>query len=100
MEYQHGAILSLANTFSPKANEIQNLNEFKETINMIMDQLDPKNEQPQATLMSAACLAIGEIGRNGALPLENEGPRSKQSLFKWLLDMVKSSKTSIKIRER
>ena len=29
LEYQHGAILSLANTFAPKANEIQNLSEFK-----------------------------------------------------------------------
>ena len=105
MEYKHGAILSLAYTFAPKANEIQNLNEFKETVNMIMDNLDPETKDKgvnyQATLlMSASCLAIGEMARNGPLPLENEGPRSKQSLFKWLLDTVKSSKASIKIRER
>ena len=77
----------------------------KETVNMIMDHLDPetkdKGQNYQATLlMSASCLAIGEMARNGPLPLENEGPRSKQSLFKWLLDTVKSSKVSIKIRER
>ena len=101
LEFQHGAILSLAYSFAPKANEIQNMNEFKETVDMILDQLDPDTNQHQHSLLvSASCLALGELGRNGPLPLPQEGTRSKQSLFKWLLQMIKSTKISIKIRER
>ena len=70
---------------------------------MLLEQLDPSTTNTSTStnmLMSAACLALGELGRNGPLPLPNEGPNSKQSLFKRLLEIVKSSKTSIKIKER
>merc|ERR1719189_1161397 len=68
---------------------------------MILDQLDPDTNQHQHSLLvSASCLALGELGRNGPLPLPQEGTRSKQTLFKWLLQMIKSTKISIKIRER
>ena len=75
--------------------------EFQETVNMLLEHIDPSTNQHQThLLMSAACLALGELGRNGPLPLPNEGEKSKQSLFKRLLEIVKSSKISIKIKER
>ena len=99
LEFQHGAVLSLAYTFSPKASlqEIQSLNEFKETVDMIISLLEADKH---ALLMSGACLALGELGRLGPLPLNKDGANSKESLFKRLLEIMKTGKLSMKIRER
>ena len=54
-----------------------------------------------ALLMSAACYALGEVGRSGFLPLSNDDEKmSKKSLYQRLLEITNSSKLSMKIRER
>lgn len=99
LEFQHGAILSLAYSFAPKLKiapqEVLNLKEFQETVGMMIEMLSP--EQQHGLLMSSSCLALGELGRSGPLPLDS---KAKEDLYKRLLEMMKSGKLSMKIRER
>lgn len=59
-------------------------------------------EQPQALLVSSACVSIGQIAKSLALPLpdESEAELSKHSLVKKLLEIASNVKSSSKIKER
>lgn len=58
------------------------------------------------TLVSSACLSLGEISRNMALPLpsgeesDNEGEITKMSILNMLLKLIKSSSQNNKVKER
>ncbi|XP_078427300.1 proteasome adapter and scaffold protein ECM29 [Cetorhinus maximus] len=65
-----------------------------ETITSFLDDASP-------SLAMAACVAVGEIGRNGALPIVNEGPGfSKLHLVESFLAKIRSGKESNKMKER
>lgn len=55
------------------------------------------------TLVSSACLSLGEISRNMALPLpsgeesDNEGEITKMSILNMLLKLIKSSSQNNKV---
>lgn len=55
------------------------------------------------TLLSSACLSLGEISRNMALPLpsgeesDNEGEITKMSILNMLLKLIKSSSQNNKV---
>lgn len=57
------------------------------------------------TLVSSACLSLGEIGRNMALPLppgeesDSEGEVTKMSILNMLLKLIKSSSQNNKVHE-
>ena len=99
MEFQHGAVLALAYSLGSKISnpDVVKLNEFSETVDLMIGLLE---SDQHALLMSGALLALGELGRCGTLPLSKDGPKSKESLFKRLLEIVKTGKLSMKIRER
>ena len=99
LELQHGCVLALAYTFAPlllkeSSSKVLELGEYKESVEMLIKYLD---QDSHALLMSASTLAIGEIGRCGPLKLESS---EKEKLVKRLLEMVKSGKLPMKIRER
>ena len=98
LELQHGCILSLAYSFAPllltSPGDVLELGEFKQSVEMLVKQLD---QDSHAMLMSASTLALGELGRCGPLNLDNT---AKEKLVKRLLEMVKSGKLPMKIRER
>ncbi|XP_056020008.1 proteasome adapter and scaffold protein ECM29-like [Ostrea edulis] len=58
------------------------------------------------TLVSSACLALGEISRNMSLPLppgeenDNEGEVTKLSILNLLLKLIKTSSQNNKVKER
>lgn len=57
------------------------------------------------TLVSSACLSLGEISRNMALPLppgeesDSEGEVTKMSILNMLLKLIKSSSQNNKVHE-
>ena len=98
LELQHGIVLSLAFSFAPKLLEgqedVPQLQEYGESVAMFINQLD---SEAHNMLMSASCWALGEVGRCGPLPLDKP---AKEKLYKRLLEVMKSGKISMKIRER
>ena len=99
VEFQHGVIVAIGFAFGRKLRVKQDLPGFKQAVDLVVSQLD--NQQVLA--MSAGCLALGEIGRNGALPFpekSGEEENTKQSIVDKLISMVKSGKISMKVRER
>ena len=100
LELQHGCVLALGYSFAtclltyPQGFQVDNLNEFSVTVKMMSEQLNPDTH---AMLMSASTLALGELGRCGPLKVDDS---EQQLLVKRLLEMVKSGKLSMKIRER
>ncbi|XP_030327058.1 proteasome adapter and scaffold protein ECM29 isoform X4 [Strigops habroptila] len=65
-----------------------------ETIGSFLDSTSP-------FLVVAACTALGEIGRNGPLPIPSEGPGfTKLQLVESLLARIPSSKETNKMKER
>ena len=62
-------------------------------------------EHSHNMIVSAACLALAELGKCGPLPLEDKteddkDTNNKLALVNKLLAMVKSNNTNMKIRER
>jgi len=114
VEFQHGAIVAVGYSFGRVVRGHRKGNvaaadwtTYKDTVNLVIDQLSSQ----QALSMSAGCLALAEMGRNGALPLpaksdENASSgsssqnHSKQSLVEKLLSVMKNGKVNMKIRER
>ena len=89
LEYQHGAGLAI------------DWRIYKDSCQLLIQQLD----SPQNLLLGSECLAIDELGRCGPLPLPDNGDsdsseQSKLSLVTKLLSLVKSNKTSMKVRVR
>merc|ERR1719483_652930 len=110
LEYQHGAALAIGNSFGrrillarmmdPK-QQFSDWRIYKDSCQLLIQQLD----SPQNLLLGSGCLAIAELGRCGPLPLpdSSEGDssvQSKLSLVTKLLALVKSNKTSMRVRER
>lgn len=110
LEYQHGAVLAVGNSFGrrillarmkdPK-QQFSDWRIYKDSCHLLIQQLD----SPQNLLLGSGCLAIAELGRCGPLPLPDscEGDSSEQSklsLVTKLLSLVKSNKTSMRVRER
>lgn len=109
LEFQHGAILSMGYSFGrrlmlAKLNvtgaSVANNDMFVKNTKMIVTSLDNSHN----LILSAACQAIAELGRSGPLPLSDtdnaEDPDTKLYVVTKLLGMVKSGKTSMKVRER
>ncbi|XP_059513619.1 proteasome adapter and scaffold protein ECM29 isoform X7 [Myotis daubentonii] len=114
-EIQHGSVLALGFTigrylakkkmrmaeqqdletnadFLPEQEEL--IQSATETIGSFLDSTSP-------LLAIAACTALGEIGRNGPLPIPSEGSGfTKQHLVESLLNRIPSSKETNKMKER
>ena len=74
---------------------------YKDSCQLLIQQLD----SPRNLLLGSGCLAIAELGRCGPLPLPDScdgdsSEQSKLSLVTKLLSLVKSNKTSMKVRVR
>ena len=73
---------------------------FVKNTKMIVSSLDNSHNM----ILSAACQALAELGRSGPLPLADtdnaEDTNTKLYVVTKLLAMVKSGKTSMKVRER
>uniref|UniRef100_A0A673VCA3 Proteasome adapter and scaffold protein ECM29 n=1 Tax=Suricata suricatta TaxID=37032 RepID=A0A673VCA3_SURSU len=113
-EIQHGSLLALGFTvgrylakkkmrmgeqdpetnadFLPGQEEL--IQSATETIGSFLDSTSP-------LLAIAACTALGEIGRNGPLPIPSEGSGfTKLHLIESLLNRIPSSKETNKMKER
>ncbi|XP_004711095.2 proteasome adapter and scaffold protein ECM29 [Echinops telfairi] len=114
-EIQHGSLLALGFTvgrylarkklsmaeqadldasagFLPEQEEL--IRSATETIGSFLDSTSP-------ILAIAACTALGEIGRNGPLPIPSEGTGfTKLHLVESLLNRIPSSKETNKMKER
>ncbi|XP_059781269.1 proteasome adapter and scaffold protein ECM29 isoform X1 [Balaenoptera ricei] len=114
-EIQHGSLLALGFTvgrylakkkmkmaeqqdvetnadFLPEQEEL--IQSATETIGSFLDSTSP-------LLAIAACTALGEIGRNGPLPIPSEGSGfTKLHLVESLLNRIPSSKETNKMKER
>ncbi|XP_012878678.1 PREDICTED: proteasome-associated protein ECM29 homolog [Dipodomys ordii] len=114
-EIQHGSLLALGFTvgrylakkkmrmaehqdleadasFLPDQEEL--IQTATETIGSFLDSTSP-------LLAIAACTALGEIGRNGPLPIQSEGSGfTKLHLVESLLNRIPSSKETNKMKER
>ncbi|XP_027964466.1 proteasome adapter and scaffold protein ECM29 isoform X4 [Eumetopias jubatus] len=114
-EIQHGSLLALGFTvgrylakkkmrmaeqqdletdadFLPEQEEL--IQSATETIGSFLDSTSP-------LLAIAACTALGEIGRNGPLPIPSEGSGfTKSHLVESLLNRIPSSKETNKMKER
>jgi len=110
LEYQHGAVLAIGNSFGrrillarmkdPK-QQFSDWRIYKDSCQLLIQQLD----STQNLLLGSGCLAIAELGRCGPLPLpdscdSDSSEQSKLSLVTKLLALVKSNKTSMRVRER
>ncbi|XP_061311111.1 proteasome adapter and scaffold protein ECM29 isoform X3 [Pezoporus flaviventris] len=115
-EVQHGSLLALGFTIGRylakgkcRTRELHNaeqpntavmpdqeqlIKSTTETIGSFLDSTSP-------FLVVAACTALGEIGRNGPLPIPSEGPGfTKLQLVESLLARIPSSKETNKMKER
>ncbi|XP_007498233.2 proteasome adapter and scaffold protein ECM29 isoform X5 [Monodelphis domestica] len=114
-EIQHGSLLALGFTvgryLAKKKTKVADLQDTEtntaylpeqeqliqsttETIGSFLDSTSP-------LLAIAACTALGEIGRNGPLPIPNEGSGfTKLHLVESLLNRIPSSKETNKMKER
>uniref|UniRef100_A0A4W3I4L2 Ecm29 proteasome adaptor and scaffold n=1 Tax=Callorhinchus milii TaxID=7868 RepID=A0A4W3I4L2_CALMI len=114
-ETQHGALLALGYTIgrylARNMNESLDIEDMEQlnTAAPHEDQLIQSTTETIASFLGdaspslamAACTAIGEIGRNGALPMPSEGPGfTKLYVVETLLTKIPSSKESNKMKER
>uniref|UniRef100_A0A4W3HWX3 Ecm29 proteasome adaptor and scaffold n=1 Tax=Callorhinchus milii TaxID=7868 RepID=A0A4W3HWX3_CALMI len=99
-ETQHGALLALGYTIGRYL--ARNMNEsldIEDMEHLVFSASFLGDASP--SLAMAACTAIGEIGRNGALPMPSEGPGfTKLYVVETLLTKIPSSKESNKMKER
>ena len=106
LEFQHGAILALGHSFGRrlmKGEKVVGTDLYAKITRMIVKNLDNSHNM----LLSAACLALAELGRCGPLALaaeggagEEAGPGTTLHTVTKLLALVKSGKTSMKVREK
>ena len=110
LEFQTGCIMamgfSLARYFlfekmkNKGKDTVMTVSCFKEITELILEQLNHSHQ----LMLGSACLAIGEIGRCTKLPLEDSGKEdniaNKLAVVKKLLALMKSGKSSMKVRER
>jgi len=113
LEFQHGAVLALGNSFGRKVllgrmaqpgnGDWAEWKLYQEHCELVILQLDPVNTT-QNLLVGAACLSLAELGRCGPLPLPDSGPdtepKNKLGLVTKLLGLVKSNKSAMRVRER
>jgi proteasome component ECM29 len=104
VEFQHGIIITIGYSFGRKVLLSRNdqllekkgfWSAFGEALQMICGLLS--HHQP--LLNSAACLAIGEMGRSGPLT-EPGNDELREKLVNEMLRLMKSEKVSMKVRER
>ena len=105
VEFQHGAIVTLGFSLGRKVllgkGQITSNPGFWSTLREALQLIVGFLSHSQPLLASAACLAIGEMGRCGPLTqagAENDDLRDK--LVAELLRLVRSEKSSMKLRER
>ena len=114
LEYQHGAILALGHSFgrrlllarlSEAQDKMASADIYVKITKMMVSSLDNSHN----LIISAACLSLAELGRSGPLPLEAGEVKetedkaeadTKLGLVTKLLALVKSGKTSMKVREK
>ncbi|XP_030643873.1 proteasome adapter and scaffold protein ECM29 [Chanos chanos] len=106
-ETQHGAILALGymvGRYMSKRRSLASgdaLKEDEELIAMATKTIGSFLESNSPLLTVAAVTALGEIGRNGVLPIPSEGEGfTKFSLVDNLLARIPSGKESTKMKER
>ena len=104
VEFQHGIIITIGYSFGRKVLLSRNdpfvekkgfWSAFVEALQMIAGLLS--HHQP--LLNSAACLAIGEMGRSGPLN-ESGNDELRDKVVNEMLRLMKSEKVSMKVRER
>ncbi|KAM9099029.1 proteasome adapter and scaffold protein ECM29 isoform X1 [Sarcophilus harrisii] len=114
-EIQHGSLLALGFTVGrylakkkTKVAELQDtetntafLPEQEQLIQSTTETIGSFLDSTSPLLAIAACTALGEIGRNGPLPIPNEGSGfTKLHLVESLLNRIPSSKETNKMKER
>ena len=105
VEFQHGIIATLGFTLGRKVllgkGQLFSKPGFWSTLREALQLIVGFLSHNQPLLASAACLAIGEMGRSG--PLTQAGAEKddlRDKLVAELLRLVKSEKSSMKLRER
>ena len=105
VENQHGIIITIGYSFGRKVllgkREIISKAGFWSTHRSALQMIVGLLSHNQPLLASAACLAIGEMGRCGPLT-ENGGNEDdlRDKLVSELLRLMKTEKVSMKLRER
>ncbi|XP_031233380.1 proteasome adapter and scaffold protein ECM29 isoform X3 [Mastomys coucha] len=117
-EVQHGSLLALGFTVGrylakkrvrmAEQHDTRDLEtdadllpEQEEIIRSATETIGSFLDSPSPLLAIAACTALGEIGRNGPLPIPSEGPGfTKLHLVESLLNRIPSSKETNKMKER
>uniref|UniRef100_A0A8C3CD18 Ecm29 proteasome adaptor and scaffold n=1 Tax=Cairina moschata TaxID=8855 RepID=A0A8C3CD18_CAIMO len=115
-EVQHGSLLALGFTVGRylakgkiRAMELHDIEqpntavmpEQEELIKLTTETIGSFLDSTSPFLVVAACTALGEIGRNGPLPIPSEGTGfTKLQLVESLLARIPSSKETNKMKER
>ncbi|XP_069486911.1 proteasome adapter and scaffold protein ECM29 isoform X2 [Ambystoma mexicanum] len=113
-ETQHGSLLALGYLVGrylakkkrpdPELLQESNMNVMPEQEQLIQNTTEAIGlflDNPSPLLTIAACTALGEIGRNGPLPIPNEGSGfTKLHLVETLLARIPSGKETNKAKER
>ncbi|KAL4235658.1 hypothetical protein ACF0H5_004053 [Mactra antiquata] len=117
IETVHGALLALgyligrllkvkSKLTNPGGSMWQKLDSKIDTAVKAIAKLVKVTDETNPLLSSGACQAVGEIGRNAALPLPpgdeqcNEGEITQLAVVKQLISIIKSGKESSKSKER
>ncbi|XP_053393707.1 proteasome adapter and scaffold protein ECM29-like [Mercenaria mercenaria] len=117
VEIQHGALLALGyligqllrsrrNQESQGSSLWQKMEKRIEVAVLSIARLVKVSEETNPLLSGGACQAVGEIGRNAALPLptgddgNSDGEITKLSTVKNLISIIKSGKETSKSKER
>ncbi|XP_053887475.1 proteasome adapter and scaffold protein ECM29 isoform X2 [Malaclemys terrapin pileata] len=115
-EIQHGSLLALGFTvgryLAKRKTRMMEMHDIEEPNIVVMPEQDQLIKTTTETIGSfldstspllavAACTALGEIGRNGPLPIPNEGTGfTKLHLVESLLTRIPSGKETNKMKER
>uniref|UniRef100_A0A672GTF9 Ecm29 proteasome adaptor and scaffold n=1 Tax=Salarias fasciatus TaxID=181472 RepID=A0A672GTF9_SALFA len=98
-ETQHGAILALG--YMVGRNMSKKKAYGRTSMGQQMSITSPKDDELVAQAVFNACIALGEIGRNGPLLIPPEGEGfTKHSIVENLLARIPSGKESTKMKER
>ncbi|XP_066469723.1 proteasome adapter and scaffold protein ECM29 isoform X2 [Tiliqua scincoides] len=116
LEMQHGSLLALGFTvgryLSKRKTRMAELHDLEDPNTIVSPEQDQMIKSTTETIGSfldstspllavAACTALGEIGRNAALPIPNEGSGfTKLHLVESLLARIPSGKETNKMKER
>ncbi|XP_050843101.1 proteasome adapter and scaffold protein ECM29 isoform X4 [Serinus canaria] len=115
-EVQHGSLLALGFTvgryLAKRKSRTMELHDIEQPNTSVMPEQEQLIKSTTETIGSfldstspflvvGACMALGEIGRNGPLPIPNEGTGfTKLQLVENLLARIPSSKETNKMKER